>query len=547
MTWIRTYSRSWLRPDLVAGVVTAAVVIPQAMAYATIAGLPVEVGLYTALVPMVVYALLGTSRPLSVSTTSTISILTASTLAIVHETEPAADLLVAASTLALLVGAFLIASSLFRLGFLANFISAPVLSGFKAGIGIVIIVGQLGKITGIPIEGGKTLSTLLQAVQSVGMAQPATMAVTVISLGLLLLLPRLSKRFPAPLAAVAFGILASGLLSLGSKGVSLVGAIPPGLPVLSPPDPSLIGILWPGALGIALMSFVESVASSQAFRRRGDRPVVANRELLALGVANLGGGLFQAYPAGGGTSQTSVNHQAGARTQAAGLITASVVVLTLLFLAPLVSLMPEATLGALVLVAAAGLVQLDTFKALGRGHPLELAWAVTAMVGVIVLGTLQGILLAVLLSMLTLIYLANHPPVYVLARKPGTDVFRRLGDHPDDETFPGLLMLRVEGALHFASIPRAAEALQALINEEGPRVIALDCRAIPGFEFTALERLTEFDENLESEGTTLWLAGLNPSAFETVQASDLGRRLGPDRMFYNMEFAVEAYGARRRT
>jgi SulP family sulfate permease len=547
MTWIRTYSRSWLRPDLVAGVVTAAVVIPQAMAYATIAGLPVEVGLYTALVPMVVYALLGTSRPLSVSTTSTISILTASTLAIVHETEPAADLLVAASTLALLVGAFLIASSLFRLGFLANFISAPVLSGFKAGIGIVIIVGQLGKITGIPIEGGKTLSTLLQAVQSVGMAQPATMAVTVISLGLLLLLPRLSKRFPAPLAAVAFGILASGLLSLGSKGVSLVGAIPPGLPVLSPPDPSLIGILWPGALGIALMSFVESVASSQAFRRRGDRPVVANRELLALGVANLGGGLFQAYPAGGGTSQTSVNHQAGARTQAAGLITASVVVLTLLFLAPLVSLMPEATLGALVLVAAAGLVQLDTFKALGRGHPLELAWAVTAMVGVIVLGTLQGILLAVLLSMLTLIYLANHPPVYVLARKPGTDVFRRLGDHPDDETFPGLLMLRVEGALHFASIPRAAEALQALINEERPHVIALDCRAIPGFEFTALERLTEFDENLESEGTTLWLAGLNPSAFETVQASDLGRRLGPDRMFYNMEFAVEAYGARRRT
>ncbi|HSR49172.1 MAG TPA: SulP family inorganic anion transporter, partial [Anaerolineales bacterium] len=354
---------------------------------------------------------------------------------------------------------------------------------------------------------------------------------------------RWDRRIPASLVAVAVGIAASAWLSLGSKGVSLVGGIPAGLPRLSLPEPSLLRILWPGALGIALISFVESFAAGQAFRRRGDAIVVADRELLALGVANVGGGLFQAYPSGGGTSQTLVNDQAGARSQASALVTAGLVALTLLLLAPVVGLMPAPTLGALVLVAAGGLVSVGAISSLRRARSLEWVWAITAMIGVIVLGTLEGILLAVLLSMATLIYLANHPPVYVLARKPGTDVFRRLGDHAGDETFPGLLMLRVEGAMHFASVPRAIESLLALVHAERPKVVGLDCRAIPGFEYTALERMTELDETMAAEGSELWLAGLNPGALEIIQESSLGRRLGRDRLFFNMEFAVEAFQA----
>jgi SulP family sulfate permease len=308
----------------------------------------VQVGLYTALVPMLVYVLLGTSRPLSVSTTSTISMLTATELARVVKGGDPADHFVAASTLAFLVGVFLLIAGLLRLGFLANFISLPVLTGFKAGIGLVILVRQLGKVLGLSIEKGTVFRTLLSVVQNLGQIHWPTFAVALVTLAILLLLPRLSKRLPAALVTVAIGILASAVLHLDAQGVKLVGQIPAGLPPLSPPEGSLVQALWPWALGIALMSFVESIASARAFARHQDPPVDADQELLALGAANAGGRLFQAYPAGDGTSHTAVNDQAGARSQLAEAVTAGVVAVTLTFLAPIIGLMPQATLGSLV-------------------------------------------------------------------------------------------------------------------------------------------------------------------------------------------------------
>jgi MFS superfamily sulfate permease-like transporter len=337
------------------------------------------------------------------------------------------------------------------------------------------------------------------------------------------------------------GILTSALLNLQASGVELVGAIPPGLPRFSLPDLSLFRALWPGALGIALMSFVESIASARAFAKHDDPPVDANQELLALGMANIAGGLTQAYPAGGGTSQTAVNDQAGARSQVAQVTTAAVVVVTLLFLAPVISLMPEATLGALVLVAAAGLVKVGEFQQIARFRSFELLWALAAFAGVVVLGTLQGILAAVILSMLVLIYYVNRPPVYAVGRKPGTDVFRPLADYPGDETFPGLLLLRSEGMLYFASAPRAIERYWAAIRQAQPQVVVLDCSAIPSIEYTAMDLLAGFEEKLSEAGITLWLAALNPAALQAVEGSALGRRLTHDRMFFNLEQAVEAF------
>ena len=331
LNWLPAYRARWLRFDLVAGLVSAAVVIPQAMAYAGIAGLPVQVGLYTALVPMLVYVLLGTSRPLSVSSTSTISMLTATELSRLTQNGDGGDYLVAASTLAFLVGVFLLLAGLLRLGFLANFISLPVLTGFKAGIGLVILVGQLGKVLGIPMEKGPVLQTVAQLVSHLGEIHWPTVLVSLITLLILIFLPRLTRRLPVSLVAVGVGILASALLSLDAWGVKLVGEIPAGLPSLSLPDVSLVAQLWPGALGIALMSFVESIASARAFAKHEDPAVDANQELVALGAANIGGGFFQAYPAGGGTSQTAVNDQAGARSQLAEAVTAGVVAVTLLF------------------------------------------------------------------------------------------------------------------------------------------------------------------------------------------------------------------------
>jgi len=364
-----------------------------------------------------------------------------------------------------------------------------------------------------------------------------------VTLALLLLLPRLSKRLPAALVAVALGILASALLNLEAQGVKLVGEIPPGLPRLSTPDWSLLGALWQGAVGIALMSFVESIASARAFAAHDDPPVDADQELFALGMANVAGAFTQSYPAGGGTSQTAVNDQAGAKSQIAQVVTAAVVVMTLLFLASLIGRMPQATLGALVLVAAAGLIKVGEFQRIARFRGTELGWALFAFAGVVVLGTLEGIVAAVMLSMAVLIYYANRPPVYAVGRKPGTDFFRPLADHPDDETFPGLLMLRSEGMLYFASAPRAIERYWAAIRAARPRVVALECSAIPNIEYTALGLLSDFEEQLADRGVILWLAALNPEALQAVEGSPLGERLTHERMFFNLEAAVEAFVA----
>jgi len=299
--------------------------------------------------------------------------------------------------------------------------------------------------------------------------------------------------------------------------------------------------LLPGALGIALMSFTESIAAARAFQKHGEPPVEANQELLALGMANIGGGLFQAMPSGGGTSQTVVNDQAGAKTQLAEIVTAAVVVVTLLFLAPLISLMPEATLGALVLVAAVGLIKVSEFRAIGQLSSHALAWALVAFAGVVLLGTLEGILVAVAVSMLDIIYQGNRAPVYEVGRKPGTDIFRPQADHPDDETFPGLLMLRTEGRLYFGSSPRVWKKAGALILQHQPQVVVLDCSAIPDIEYTALKQLKEGEEKLSEAGITLWLAALNPAPLYTIERSSLGATLGHERMYFNLEQAVEAF------
>jgi SulP family sulfate permease len=541
LSWLPAYQAPWLRGDLLAGVTTAAVVIPQAMAYATLAGLPVEVGLYASLTPMVVYALLGTSRVLSVSVTSAISLLTAAVLATVISTTDPSETLVAAGTLAVMVGLLLILAGIFRLGFLANFISAPVLAGFKAGIGVVILVGQIGKALGYSVPKGGFVETVLETIRGLDEANGAAILITLLVLAILVLLPRYNRRLPAALVAVAAAIIAAFMLNRAGADVKLVGDIPAGLPSFQMPDLNLWRALLPGALGIALVSFTESIAASRAFAEQSDPVVNANQELLALGMANVAGGFFQAYPGGGGTSQTAVNKESGAKTQVAALATALTVALTLLVLAPLVGLIPDPALAALVLAAAAGLIEVEEFRAIGRYRTTELIWALVAFGGVLLLGTLEGILVAVALSVLMLLHAANHPPAYAVGRKPGTDVFRSLEDHPDDETFPGLLIMRTEGWMNFASMPNAREKLRQLVVESEPRVVILECSAIRDIEYSALKVLMEAERKMARARITLWLVGLNPEPFRRLRPSPLGQRLGDERMFPNLHQAVRSY------
>jgi anti-anti-sigma factor len=366
------------------------------------------------------------------------------------------------------------------------------------------------------------------------------------SLLVLLGMERLRPHSPAPLVAAAGGIAASWLLGLDGRGVATVGAIPHGLPPLTLPDAALARALLPGALGIALMSFTESIAAGRAFARRDDPPFDANRELLATGAANLGGALSGAMPAGGGTSQTAVVAQAGGRSQKASLVTAAVAALTMLLLAPLLGLLPHATLAAVVIVYSLGLIRPAELAAIRRIRTMEFRWALVAFLGVLVFGTLQGILVAIVVSLISLSSQAARPQVYAVGRKRGADVLRRLSpEHPDDETFPGLLIARPEGRIFFANAQSVADQVNALIAEHRPHVIALDLSRVPDIEYSALEMLIEADRRVQQRGLELWLVGLNPGVLEVVRRSGLADRLGRERLLFNARSAIDRYRARR--
>jgi len=535
---------SGVRLDVVAGLVAAAVVLPMAMAYASVAGLPVAVGLYTAFVPMVIYALLGTSRVLSVSSTTTLAILTGTQLGVLVPDGDPARLAAATAALTALVGAMLLAARLLRLGFVANFISTPVLTGFKAGIGIVIVVDQVPKLLGIHITKAGFFRDLVDVARHLPETSLVTLAVAVATFVILIGMERLWPHSPAPLVAVGGAIAASWFFGLQDRGVSIVGLIPQGLPAVTIPDVSLLEALVPGALGIALMSFTETIAAGRAFARADDPAIDANRELVATGAANLGGALLGAMPAGGGTSQTAVVRSAGGHSQRASLVTAAAALATMLLLAPLLGLMPNATLAAVVIVYSVGLIQPAEFYAIRKVRSMEFRWAVIACAGVLVFGTLKGIVVAIIASMIGLASQTAHPRVSVIARKRGADVLRPVTpEHPDDETFEGLLILRPEGRLFFVNAQNVLDRIAALVTEHQPRVVALDLSRVPDLEYSALEALLEYEQRLTGSGAVIWLAGLNPSVLEMARHSELGARLGRERLLFNAREAIQRYQA----
>jgi high affinity sulfate transporter 1 len=531
-----------LRPDIVAGLTAAAVVLPKAMAYATVAGLPVAVGLYTAFVPMIIYALLGTSRVLSVSSTATLAILAGTQLGLAVPDGDPGKLITAVATLSALTGVLLLLASALRLGFVANFISTPVLTGFKAGIGLVIILDQVPKLLGIHITKQGFFRDILSVIHQLPDTSLLTLAVAAATLLLLAGMERRWPHSPAPLIAVGGGIAASWFFGFNTLGVGTVGLIPQGFPTISMPDLGLVEQLLPGALGIALMSFTETIAAGRAFAKASDSPIKPDRELLASGAANLGGAFFGAMPAGGGTSQTAVVRSVGGRSQKASLVTAAAAVGTMLFLAPLLGMLPQAVLAALVIVYSVGLIQPAEFVAIRRVRTMEFRWALAAFVGVLVFGTLKGIVVAIILSMIGLASQVAHPKVHVIGRKRGADVLRPLSpEHPDDETFDGLLILRPEGRLFFANTQQVSDQIRSLVEKYQPRVVALDMSRVFDIEYSALQMLIEGERRATESGATFWLTALSPDVMESVKASGLADRLGRERLFFNARAVIRHY------
>ncbi len=534
-----------LRFDVVAGLTAAAVVLPKAMAYATVAGLPVSVGLYTAFVPMIVYALLGTSRVLSVSSTTTLGILTGTQLGLVVPDGDPAKLITATATLTALTGALLIGASVLRLGFVASFISTPVLTGFKAGIGLVIVLDQLPKLFGIHITKAGFFRDILSIVQHVPETSLITLAIGVVALLALLVMERIKPHSPAPLVVVAAGIAVSWLFGLSALGVGTVGVIPQSLPSITLPSLGLIEQLLPGALGIALMSFTETIAVGRAFAKQTDPPLKPNRELIATGAANLAGSFFGAMPAGGGTSQTLVVRSVGGRTQKASLVQAAAAAATMLVLAPFLGLLPQAVLAAVVIVYSVGLIDPAEFVSISRIRTMEFTWALAACAGVLVFGTLQGIVVAIVLSLIGLSSQVVNSKVYVIGRKRDADVLRPVSpENPDDETFDGLLILRPEGRVFFANARQVGDQVQALVAEHRPNVVALDMSRVPDIEYSALQMLVDGERRMTEDGIAVWLAAANPTVLEVIRSSGLADRLGRERLLFNARAVIRKYQER---
>ena len=504
-------------------------VIPQAMAYAAIAGLPVEVGLYTASVPMAAYALAGTSRPLSISVTSSIGAVTGAAIA------GAPDPRQAATTLAFYCSIFLIIAWLVRVGYVADLISAPVLTGFKIGIGISIAVGQLDSLLGVSIDDDRVAVQLWDAIRSIPEARLPTLIMSIACIVALLIMKRWLRRVPGPIIVVVLAILATWLWNLQNYGITLIDPVPSGLPLPTRPHFGGSGGLIAPALGVALIAFVESIAAARAFQRPEDRPVSADRELGALGLANVVSSLFRGMPAGGGMSQTAVNDGAGARSPMAAVGTAATVILTLLFLAPVFSYLPQAALGALVFVAAVGLVDISSLRHIFSVERRDGVLAIIAALAVIASGALYGIVGAVLISVLTLLFQLSRRPLEIVDAAPAPGAAQI--------SIPaGMLLVRPRSDIFFANVQQFRRDLYAALAARDPKpsIVLIDASRRFLFEFTAHQIVRDMVADLRAQGLEIWVVLPRGEAGEAISRFRHVFGPGEAQLFPTISDAIEA-------
>ena len=517
------YDRRWLRLDVLAGLAAGAVVVPQAMAYATIAGLPVEIGLYTCMLPMVVYALLGGSHTLSISTTSTIAILTASALTALPADRTPDELLRDAFTLTALVGLCLLAMRLFRLGSLVEQISPATMTGVKTGVGLTVAVTQLPTLLGVSGDSGNDgfFGKLADTLSKLGDANGATVVLSVAAIATMLVLRRVAPMIPGPLVVVAGAILLVALTNIEDRGVQLIAKIPSGLPTPTMPMWRDIGTLLPGALAIAVMAFMETVLVARIQRQRAERPIDSDQELLATGVASLVGGFSQCLPPAGGFSQSAINLRAGAKTQLAGLTTAVLAVLVALFLGPVLDDLPSAILAAVVLVAVLGLIQPREFVRLRRIDPASYWVAViTAALG-LTAGLLLAVGVGVVLTLVLVLRAFSASRVRPLYRAPGGGWTINLPEG-GGEPPPGLLVLHLDGSLYTGNARPTQDGVlhAALAADPRPRVLILEASEVRRVTIPLLDTFEGLHDDLAQEDIQVLVAALPPDVVQRARGSD---------------------------
>lgn len=539
--WVRSYHRQDLSGDVTAGLTVAVMLIPQGMAYALLAGLPPIIGLYASIVPLAIYALFGSSRQLAVGPVAMVSLLVATGVGAIAK-PGSGEFIAYAILVSLMVGAIQLGMGVFRLGFLVNFLSHPVVSGFTSAAALIIGFSQLKHLLGVDIQRSHHVHSILwQALQKLGEVNVLTVAIGVGSVVLLMVLKRVKKTFPAALAVVVLGTLAVWLFGLHEQGVAIVGAVPAGLPKpsLPPLDWKAISALLPIALTISFVGFMESISVAKAVARRHRYEVDANQELKGLGLANIAGSLFSAYPVTGGFSRTAVNDQAGARTPLASLITAGVIALALLFLTPLFYYLPKAVLAAIIMVAVFGLVDIAEVKHLWKVKRSDLALLLLTFVATLTLGIEAGILTGVGASLLWFVVRTTRPHTARLGRLPGGEAYRNVDNHPEAQTVEGVLALRIDAQFYFGNVTFLKETLRRLEVEHGPlRAVVIDASSINQLDSSAAGALDEIAEDHRERGIALTFAGVKHPVMDVMRRAHLDQKLGEDAFFLSVHEAV---------
>ena len=542
LTQLREYRRDWLRGDVLAGVTVAAYLIPQVMAYAGLAGLAPVVGLWTIMPALLIYAVLGSSRQLSIGPESTTALMAAAVVAPLAAGDPGRHASLAAA-LAVVVGALALLAWVLRLGFVADLLSHPILVGYLAGVAVIMAVGQLEKISGVPVTGDTLPAEVVSFVRGLDKIQTGTLVLGMATLAFLFAVQWRFPRLPGPLLAVGLATAAVAVFDLQARGIDVVGTVAAAFPTPAlPPLADLRDLVLP-AVGVLLVGYTDNVLTGRAFAAKGGYDVDPNQELLALGTANIGAGLFKGFPVSSSGSRTAIAAASGARTQVYSLVALASVVLVLLFLRPVLALFPTAALGALVIYAATRLVDVAGFRRLARFRRTELMIAIAALVGVLVFDILYGILVAIGLSVAELLYRVARPHDAIQGLVPGLAGMHDVDDYPNAKTIPGLIVYRYDSPLFFANAQDFKRRARAAARQYDGQLkwFVLNVEANVEVDITALDALEELRAELTGRGVVFALARVKQDLLDDLQAYSLATKIGPELLFPTLPTAVEAY------
>jgi len=552
LEWLPNYKREFFKNDLGAGLTIGIMLVPQGIAYAMIAGLPPIYGLYTAMIPQIIYAIFGTSRQLSVGPVAMDSLIVASGVAALAEIG-SDHFIEFAILLAFMMGILQVLFGFFKLGFLVNFLSRPVISGFTSAAALIIALSQLKNLLGINLHSGNKIHNLLfEVYQHLNEINWTTFSIGAIAILILIFLKQVTKKIPPALLVVVFGILAVKIFNLDEVGVKIVGEIPKGLPNFKVPnfDVKVLVDLFPLALTLSFIAFLEAISVAKAVElKHNDYKVVPNQELIAIGMGNIIGSFFQTYPATGGFSRTAVNNQTGAKTPLSAVISASIVALTLLFFTPVFYYLPEAVLGAIIVVAVFGLLDFTVPKQLLKYSKRELVILNITLIITAVIGIKEGIFIGVVLSLGMLIYRTTKPHIAILGRIPNTHFYRNI------KRFEGLLItseeiliVRFDAQLYFANVQYFKDKLEDSIIEKGYKLklIIIDGESINSIDSSGVYMLSDIITKYKSLDIDVAFTGMKGPVRDVLDKSGIMKKIGYQNCFLSIQEAVDAFEERKK-